>query len=610
MRNRSAIVGRRILPRTSSKLALAVFVASLGSSALAADRPSGSIVGWGDNAYDQTNVPQPNTDFIAVAGGGFHSLGLKGDGSIVAWGCGSPFDYYGECDVPSPNIEFVAIAPGFWHNLGLKADGSIVAWGKNNYGQTEVPSPNTGFVAVAAGGNHSLGLKADGSIVAWGYNDYGQTNVPSPNTGFVAVAAGDLHTLGLKADGSIVAWGYNGTGQTNVPQPNTGFVAIGARGVHSLALKSDGSVVAWGYNRSGRTNVPSPNTGFVAVAAGGEHSLGLKADGSIVAWGRDNFSQTNFPSPNTGFVAVAAGANHSLAIRAVVSGLSIAPQQRVVSQSAGLTTFAVSNTGGGTMNWDATVLDGVDWLRIRLGGSGVSAGTVHLWHDKNPTADSRMGKVRISAPTAVPPFVDVTVVQSGRGKLTFIPPIEPWKRSGYKFGDDWELCMTKAWCDSDPAAPRWFRHVGIDIKGNPGDSVRASAAGTVKLAQIGSNSGIGGFVIVEHDLDGDERTTSDRVTTLYLHVVPKPGITPSTTVVAGQEIATIQAITSGPHLHFGYRSAPYSDRDPNASLWGALPPEGTTGCTCCKCKDSKRPLPAFHEHWIDPESIVGPAEPP
>jgi hypothetical protein len=99
-----------------------------------------------------------------------------------------------------PNTDFVAIAAGGYHSLGLKADGSIVAWGYNLlYGVTNVPSPNAGFIAVAADGYHSLGLKADGSIVAWGANDYGQTNVPSPNTGFVAIAAGYYHSLGIKS---------------------------------------------------------------------------------------------------------------------------------------------------------------------------------------------------------------------------------------------------------------------------------------------------------------------------------------------------------------------------------------------------------------------------
>jgi hypothetical protein len=101
--------------------------------------------------------------------------------------------------VPSPNTGFVAVAAGGYHSLGLKADGLIVAWGDNDQGQSNVPSPNTGFVAVAAGEEHSLGLKADGSIVAWGSIG----SVPSPNTGFVAVAAGGSHSLGIKADGSV-----------------------------------------------------------------------------------------------------------------------------------------------------------------------------------------------------------------------------------------------------------------------------------------------------------------------------------------------------------------------------------------------------------------------
>jgi hypothetical protein len=36
--------------------------------------------------------------------------------------------------------------------MGLKSDGSIVAWGFNGWGQCNVPSPNVGFTAVAAGG--------------------------------------------------------------------------------------------------------------------------------------------------------------------------------------------------------------------------------------------------------------------------------------------------------------------------------------------------------------------------------------------------------------------------------------------------------------------------
>ena len=61
-------------------------------------------------------------------------------------------NYTGQCNVPAPNSGFVAVAAGYSHSLGLKADGSIVAWGDNANGQCNVPAPNSGFVAVAARG--------------------------------------------------------------------------------------------------------------------------------------------------------------------------------------------------------------------------------------------------------------------------------------------------------------------------------------------------------------------------------------------------------------------------------------------------------------------------
>jgi hypothetical protein len=90
------------------------------------------------------------------------------------------------------------VAAGAFHNLGLKSDGSVIAWGRNDYGQCDVPAPNTGFVAVTVGDLHSAGLKADGSVVVWGSNQFSQRDVPEPNTGFVAIAAGSHHTLGIK----------------------------------------------------------------------------------------------------------------------------------------------------------------------------------------------------------------------------------------------------------------------------------------------------------------------------------------------------------------------------------------------------------------------------
>ena len=38
-------------------------------------------------------------------------------GSIVAWECGDPLYDYGQCDVPAPNTDFVAVAGGDGHSL-------------------------------------------------------------------------------------------------------------------------------------------------------------------------------------------------------------------------------------------------------------------------------------------------------------------------------------------------------------------------------------------------------------------------------------------------------------------------------------------------------------
>jgi alpha-tubulin suppressor-like RCC1 family protein len=83
------------------------------------------------------------------------------------------------------------IDAGGWHSLALRADGSIVAWGDNSYGQCNVPSEND-FIAVSAGYFCSLALRANGSIVAWG----DITGIPTGNT-FTDIDAGSSHYLAL-----------------------------------------------------------------------------------------------------------------------------------------------------------------------------------------------------------------------------------------------------------------------------------------------------------------------------------------------------------------------------------------------------------------------------
>src|SRR6185436_17247975 len=93
-------------------------------------------------------------------------------------------------DVPiqvNPITGIVTIGAGEVHSLGLKNDGSVWAWGRNLFGElgngtnnnSNVPvqvSTLTDITALAggAGGVHSLALKNDGTLWAWGYNAYGE----------------------------------------------------------------------------------------------------------------------------------------------------------------------------------------------------------------------------------------------------------------------------------------------------------------------------------------------------------------------------------------------------------------------------------------------------
>src|SRR6266568_3249689 len=125
-----------------------------------------------------------------------------------------------------------SIAAGGAHSLALKSDGTVWAWGNNGNGQlgdnttTERHAPVevvgsggsgnlTGITAIAAGGAHSLALKSDGTVWAWGWNLNGQL--------------GDNTTTDRDAPVEVV--GAGGSGNL------TGVTAIAAGGSsHSLAL--------------------------------------------------------------------------------------------------------------------------------------------------------------------------------------------------------------------------------------------------------------------------------------------------------------------------------------------------------------------------------------
>ena len=95
----------------------------------------------------------------------------------------------------------IKISAGESHSLVLKKDGMIWAWGRNEYGQlgdgtTENRSipVKVKFISdvidISAGASHSLALKKDGTVWAWGNNSFGMlgNGTISENRGIVQVS--------------------------------------------------------------------------------------------------------------------------------------------------------------------------------------------------------------------------------------------------------------------------------------------------------------------------------------------------------------------------------------------------------------------------------------
>ena len=220
---------------------------------------NGMVSAAGDDEYQQIEVPGNLSNVVAVACGFYHSLALRNDGTVVSWGTSTnPVDIaskdsidYGQSLVPAGLSNVVAVAGGGWHSLALKADGTLTGWGRNDYSQASIPADVSNVVAIAAAAAGSLVLEAGGKLVAWGDNTYGQTNIPSTLTnGVLAIAAGGWHYLALKSDGTVVAWGagvgsspYVDFGQTTVPFGLTNVAEIAAGTLNSLALVGNGPPV-------------------------------------------------------------------------------------------------------------------------------------------------------------------------------------------------------------------------------------------------------------------------------------------------------------------------------------------------------------------------------
>jgi alpha-tubulin suppressor-like RCC1 family protein len=343
-------------------------------------KSNGTIFGWGWNHGNQAIGSQTPDDYhtnglvtirgqvlsnvIAIAAGSDFSLGLKRDGTVVAWGKQPQAKVVSSLPVVNDNEQTKLLKKKFadvidpetgWpidknapskplytmqpardtlgncFNIELKSDGTVLA----RVGNHELALLSN-IVAIAAHEFTALALKRDGTLVGWNSEPSlptcGQLYVIEGLSNIVAISTGGGANIAwntaLKKDGRVVVWGSGIPNEKTVPEEATNIVAIAAGTAYSLALKKDGTVFGFGYNRDGAaTGVPTDQdfssglvktggqtlSNVVAISAGGRYSLALKKDGTVVAWGDHRFYK-DVPAGLSNVVAVAAGEGYCLAI--------------------------------------------------------------------------------------------------------------------------------------------------------------------------------------------------------------------------------------------------------------------------------------------------------
>ena len=271
-------------------------------------------LGWGPypaqetspNAFPPSPVPGIS-NVVSAAGGLNHTLALRGDGTVWAWGSdsdgqlgdGGLVSSNGDCQCTNTPVQsifpsgtfIVDIAAGAYHSVALDAFGNVWTWGWGAYGQLGngqnanigTPAQAAGVsnvMAIAAGYDHTIALTADRTVWTWGDNGSGElgrsggaNSVPGQVppyylSNIVAIAAGNGFSLAV-SNGYVYAFGQNGYGELGT---NTGggslttptlvsgisnvlLVVAGATGYHSLAMTVAGGTNqywAWGANYDGQ----------------------------------------------------------------------------------------------------------------------------------------------------------------------------------------------------------------------------------------------------------------------------------------------------------------------------------------------------------------------
>jgi alpha-tubulin suppressor-like RCC1 family protein len=242
--------------------------ATTGVSSGAGIRSNGTLWTWGRNQYGNLGLGYTSlgftpltqvgtdTDWVYVSVGHLHSLALKSDGSLWAWGYnatgtlgnGTYQDSYIPVRVGNANNWVAAMADYHFSSAGIRSDGTLWVWGQNFdgvLGQSNLTLPDSplplqvgtdsDWVSFSIGQYALWALKANGTLWGRGSNIYGLLGLPntSPTGRIVPELVPQSGNIGSFFSGhqhkgvipvtrsSICFTGSNFWGQFGFPNPRT-----------------------------------------------------------------------------------------------------------------------------------------------------------------------------------------------------------------------------------------------------------------------------------------------------------------------------------------------------------------------------------------------------
>ncbi len=311
---------------------------------------AGGLTGQGTGS-GTTSVPtvvSGAAGWLSVSSNEQHSLAIRDDGGLYAWGNNSDARLGlgttgGSINIPTQvgtDTDWVMVAAGYYHSLALKSDGTLWGWGGNTggatgldttYGSTTAPTQigtDEDWATIAAGYTLSAAVKADGTLWTWGDNtfystglgtDSGATDIPTrvgSATNWEHVSLGVFHGLAIKTDHTIWSWGHNedyrtglGTNSSSTMTPTqigtaSDWTSIEAGISFGYAIKANGTLWSWGDNyfgrngqgqESGTTNVPTQigtDSDWLMVSGRIASGLGIKTDHTLWSWGYNDGGRT------------------------------------------------------------------------------------------------------------------------------------------------------------------------------------------------------------------------------------------------------------------------------------------------------------------------------